>query len=559
MSASKPTAPNANAIAREAIRTLASRQLPATPANYERVYRQIASGGSEQPTAAEVVERLVQHLPDPQVSSRAAAAVRDDDWEAVESLLAAQIATTAPVSRNGGAEAASLVGRLIHQLETHHAGITLSKKRDGLKRALIPRNEGFTDFHQRLTRLIDSWSATGGDSGLVASNVGAAALEEGEAAPTGAAMPVVSSAPAAPEMPASLSATNILGGLVALASDERRSKRQPLDTSATPIVRLRTLIKLILENIAELTPESEKLQAQIEQLERVLTDPLTEQKLDEAERVLRSLIIRQGTIKHGIEEAKSAAKELASSLIERLTNLSASAGTYTDKLADVTEKIARAENLTQLSHLVMTLLSDTQLVSSDLLRARDDLDAARAHARDLEGRTRILETELAQASALVRTDPLTAALNRRGFEDVYAAVVARPGARQTAVALLDVDDFKKINDSFGHLAGDDALKFLTEVLRDMTRPTDAIGRYGGEEFVVLFPDTPVERAAEAMTRIQRELTKRVFLQDHSRILITFSCGVTQIGENEGLEQALLRADNALLEAKRKGKNKVVPV
>jgi len=494
------------------------------------MYRAIAAGSTVHVTAYDAMERLVNGQDDRAWGESVSTAIRNDDWAEIERLLSTALHRgSRRATEDTSTEVGILVWRLVQQLETHHAGITLSKKREGLKRALVPRRDNLQEFQLRLTRLIDSWS-------------GAAS-----------ATPDV-------DEPANLTASNVFGGLEALAAaEERRSKRIPLDTSGGLVTRLRLMLRLVLDNIAELTPESEMLPIQIEQLERILADPLTEHKLEEAERVLRSLIMRQGTIKHGIEEAKTAAKELASSLIERLTSLSTSAGTYTGKVTQVSGRIAKAENLTQLSQVVMSLLSDTQLMSSDMMRARDDLDAARAHARTLETRTKVLEQELAKASALVRTDPLTTALNRRGFEEAYAQQVNRPSADILCVALLDIDDFKRINDSFGHLVGDDALRYLADIMRDLTRPADAVGRYGGEEFVVLFPKTPVSEAAEIMTRIQRELTKRVFMQDHSRVLLTFSCGITQVPVGESLEQALFRADSALHEAKQKGKNKVVTI
>jgi diguanylate cyclase len=359
-------------------------------------------------------------------------------------------------------------------------------------------------------------------------------------------------APAAPAHPS---------GAPTPEHDATRSRRVPLPITDPLVQRMRTLLQLLLQNISELTPEAALLSLQVEVVSRVLVDPLTDQKLDEAERILRTLIIRQGTIKHGMEEAKFAAKELVSSLVDRLSTLSATAGNYSGKIHDVAERIAKAENLTQLSQLVTTLLSDTRLMSSDMLRARDDLDAARAKTRLLEERTLSLEAELARASALVRIDPLTEALNRRGFEEVYGQELARTNRSSTparlCVAILDVDNFKRINDSFGHIAGDDALRHLIAVVREITRPNDAVGRYGGEEFVVLFPDTPVDEAVNVMTRVQRELTRRVFLQENSRILITFSCGVTAIGAGEELELVLSRADRALQQAKTSGKNRVV--
>lgn len=537
-----PNPPNSvNTVAREAMRMLAAQQLPATPTNYRQMYQQVASGGTLQVTAYEVIENLANARADRVSGTALTSALRSDDWKEIQRLLEAALQSPRGDTPDGmGGEVATLIGRLVQNLETHHPGITLSKKREGLKRALVPRSEGFAEFQLRLSRLMDSWSGPPAESPLTASNI--------------------ERAPGPTEVPFNPTSTNILGGLAALAGLESRpSKRVPLDTSDALVVRLRMILKLVLQNIAELTPESEMLPVQIEQVERILGDPLTEQKLEEAERVLRNIVIRQGTIKHGIEEAKSAAKELASSLIDRLTFLSTSAGTYTDKVGEVSAKIAKAENLTQLSHLVTSLLSDTQLMSSDMMRARDDLDTARARARDLETRTKALEAELAKASMLIRTDPLTAALNRRGFEEVYAQQLTRASGSSLCVALLDIDDFKRINESYGHIVGDDALKYLAGVMRDITRPTDAVGRYGGEEFVVLFPHTTIAGATDVMTRIQRELTRRVFMQDNSRVLITFSCGVTEVGVGESLEKALVRADEALHDAKRKGKNKVVSI
>ena len=125
------------------------------------------------------------------------------------------------------------------------------------------------------------------------------------------------------------------------------------------------------------------------------------------------------------------------------------------------------------------------------------------------------------------------------------------------VALLDVDNFKMLNDTHGHAVGDHALKHLAEVVRATVRPTDTVARYGGEEFVVLLPNTAVNEACEVMTRVQRQLTRNFFLQDNARLLITFSAGVAQRIAGEPHGEALVRADQALYQAKGTGKNKVV--
>ncbi len=89
------------------------------------------------------------------------------------------------------------------------------------------------------------------------------------------------------------------------------------------------------------------------------------------------------------------------------------------------------------------------------------------------------------------------------------------------------------------------------------RPQDTLARYGGEEFVILLPDTPLENGIEAMTRLQRELTKRFFLAGTEKILITFSAGVAQVAEGESAPDAMKRADQGMYLAKRSGKNRVV--
>jgi diguanylate cyclase len=123
--------------------------------------------------------------------------------------------------------------------------------------------------------------------------------------------------------------------------------------------------------------------------------------------------------------------------------------------------------------------------------------------------------------------------------------------------LLDIDNFKKLNDTLGHATGDVALAHLAEVTREVMRPQDTLARYGGEEFVILLPDTLLEQGIEAMTRLQRELTKSFFLAGTEKVLITFSAGVAQLTTTESGAEAIKRADQAMYLAKRAGKNRVL--
>ena len=163
-------------------------------------------------------------------------------------------------------------------------------------------------------------------------------------------------------------------------------------------------------------------------------------------------------------------------------------------------------------------------------------------------------------SELVREDQLTGSLNRRGLEDVFEREIARSDRRKSplCVAMLDLDDFKKINDKYGHAAGDEALIHLVRVIKETLRTMDVIARFGGEEFLVVLPDTQMEEAIQTITRVQRELTKQIFMHNHTRLLMTFSAGVALRNENEDQLSMIKRADTALYQAKKAGKNRVIP-
>jgi diguanylate cyclase len=104
--------------------------------------------------------------------------------------------------------------------------------------------------------------------------------------------------------------------------------------------------------------------------------------------------------------------------------------------------------------------------------------------------------------------------------------------------------------------GDRALEHLAQVVRETLRPTDVVARYGGEEFIIVLPETLEEAAVETLVRVQRELTRRFFLSNNERVLITFSAGTAQCLPGETREDLIDRADRALYVAKHAGRNRV---
>jgi diguanylate cyclase len=175
-----------------------------------------------------------------------------------------------------------------------------------------------------------------------------------------------------------------------------------------------------------------------------------------------------------------------------------------------------------------------------------------------EERIDSLKSQLDQMSELVREDHLTGSLNRRGLDEVFEREFARGEQKNgvLCIALLDLDDFKRLNDTHGHIAGDEALVHLVMLIKETLRLMDVVGRFGGEEFLIILPDTSVAVASQTVTRLQRELTKRIFMVNDEKLLITFSAGVAARRPLETATEMIRRADAALYQAKKDGKNRV---
>ena len=160
---------------------------------------------------------------------------------------------------------------------------------------------------------------------------------------------------------------------------------------------------------------------------------------------------------------------------------------------------------------------------------------------------------------LLSYDHLTGALNRQAFfhilEQEHAQV--RRSNESCCIVLLDIDNFKKINDNFGHPAGDKVLKFIANFLIENMRPYDSICRYGGEEFLICMPKTTIEISHGITDRIREELNKqKIFLSDDNYVEVSASFGIAPISEDEELKYSIDHADRALYQAKNNGRNKV---
>lgn len=160
---------------------------------------------------------------------------------------------------------------------------------------------------------------------------------------------------------------------------------------------------------------------------------------------------------------------------------------------------------------------------------------------------------------LATTDPLTRCMNRRHFMDVLASEIARSRRYGTrlSVAIFDIDHFKTVNDSWGHLVGDAVLKATVETCAGLLRATDTIARYGGEEFVFCLPDTDLDGAASLAERLRADIeASSVPVGDDKEVKVTATFGVAEMRGETTPEAILNRADVALYQAKDEGRNRV---
>jgi len=311
-------------------------------------------------------------------------------------------------------------------------------------------------------------------------------------------------------------------------------------------------------SLSDLAEDESWVQGQCARLHEEVSGPPSLRSLRAAAALLKETREQQGAVKSERRATRAALQQLFQDMLLEVGELGQHAGRFQQAAAVHAQAIERADTLEGLAEVVKSLLADTRDVQTAVSRSGDKLLTGRSRATELESRVRELELELRRLSAEVSTDQLTQVANRRGLLLAFAgetAQVSREPGRMLAVGLIDIDNFKKLNDSLGHAAGDQALKALAAAVRQQLRPQDHLARFGGEEFVVLLPQTDLDEAEQALTRLQRSLSEALFLHQGREVFVTFSAGVTAWRPGEELQPALERADQGLYEAKRTGKNR----
>ncbi len=568
-------------IARETLKQLAVRRIAPTPDHYLTLYHEIAGSDPAQssfpqhhlraltaalprnsPEQLGLIRRLEEHI-------------KNSNWEGYRGTLCDFLNGLIEAQKINWSE---LISQLLQQWDARHQGLTSARKREMLEHVLNASSSNPETLYGRLQNLLKSWGE--GLSGeFTATNINVTTGEQNASEGLDAALKnllaftleTVIAGQLAHEPRLAAEAHRLAAEVAQIHGNEgiehclAQFKRFAfkLELLAEDDQELRQsllqLLQLLVTNINELVIDDRWLHGQIEVVREIIDQPLSQRNLDDAGRRLKEVLYKQSQLKASLFEARDAIKQMLAGFVDQLADFADTTSDYHNKIEVYADRISAANDISELESVIAEVMRETHNVQLNAQRSHDELRSAQEKVHQAEGRIRELERELEATSDLVRHDQLTGVLNRRGLDDMFAKEMARTRRHDSSlcVGLLDIDNFKKLNDSLGHTAGDQALIHLATVCRQTLRPQDSIARYGGEEFIILLPDTNLTEATQALTRLQRELTKRFFLHDNEKVLITFSAGVTEVLAEDDQTSVVNRADTAMYQAKQSGKNRVI--
>lgn len=584
--------------ARQTLIQLMQRKLPPTPDNFRSVYDEIMGIKSVDQSAelGKALQKVLQQAGKKKpkyvaVAQAIGPLIENGDWVKVEEQLAKLFPFGTATGDVEEANWSNVIRNLLKQLEVSHKGVTLSRKKEGLSKVLVNFASDSDVLAQKIQALVNSWGLSGTSDAVVSSDNALTPDEATVPATTQSVtstnavigssqwrdmllrafeLVIIPNLEAVPDI--HQKAVNLFArmkkasneqSLIICAADLKSillSVEMQRDQQGRIHESLLQLLRLVLSSMAEMVQsEDQWLYAQTTVISDIVSKPVNLNTLYDAESSLKELVYKQAQLKPALTEAKDTLKKMVTTFVDRLVDMTESTSDYHDKIEAYQKKIETTDNISELNVLLNNILDDTRSIGLTVQRTRDEFLNSQKQAQAAEKRIDELTAELDYIGQVAHQDYLTGALNRRGMDEALEREFNRADRHNTTlcVAMLDIDHFKKLNDTLGHTTGDEALTHLVKVLKEVLRTTDVLARYGGEEFIIILPDTPQDEAVKVITRVQRELTKNFFMHNNERVLITFSAGVAERVGDETPEVLIPRADAALYKAKHSGRNRVI--
>lgn len=243
--------------------------------------------------------------------------------------------------------------------------------------------------------------------------------------------------------------------------------------------------------------------------------------------------------------------------------------TLQKQITDMTSDLGKA---TSLSNIKIDINDKLQLIASTLQKKTalelEQNNALNAQMQDmaakverLEQQSKTFEKRIEEQQIKSMRDALTKLANRAAFDDYYAKAMIKfhDTPYDLAIVVLDLDDFKRINDTYGHTAGDKTLQVIANTLKKHVGDAGFIARYGGEEFVLVMPNADKKKVIQTLELVRKQVARLPFKFKNDKVTITMSIGASHIKPDDNIHTAFERADEALYKAKAQGKNQVIYV
>jgi diguanylate cyclase len=259
----------------------------------------------------------------------------------------------------------------------------------------------------------------------------------------------------------------------------------------------------------------------------------------------------------GNPQAQAAFRVNMQKLLDNMSKFAESTGSETDRFSAGLQKYGETLNkgvdAPSLKNLVGEIMQDTQSM-------RSSLESLQGKLHESKGEVEKLQQELQNARSEALVDPLTGVFNRRGFDSQMKKLLANSDlqGRRVCFMMLDIDFFKKVNDTYGHLFGDKVIRGIAAALTARVKGQDSVARMGGEEFAVILPDTPMQGAYALAEQIRQSIANSKIRRSEKQDVvegITISIGIADCEVGGDWNDALSRADEALYASKTQGRNR----
>lgn len=318
------------------------------------------------------------------------------------------------------------------------------------------------------------------------------------------------------------------------------------------------LLRMVGTHIAAIASHDALLQQQAQALTTAMDRPWTLQQLDTIQIHLKNLLSRHLEIEGGRAEAHEQLKALLAAHTAQLSSLGKLSEHHASALTACAEQIQASQDLGDLAAVLESVVESGSALATESRIAQAQLEDLRAQNQAQELEIEKLCSTLSLVEDSTRHDPETGALNPQGLQEALLTEAARSQrhAQPTSLATLQIDDLHTLQGTPDVDANAAALVHMARLVRSTLRPQDALARLNMQQFALLFPDTDATQTAQALARLQIELSQRPLLLEEQRIAMSFSAGVIAVNKTDTPAEAIRRASQACEQAQRMGMGRV---